>query len=175
MNQYLITGVAGTGKTTIAKHLHIQGHNALDMDRVSGLGAWIEQVTGKPRPKEFETAADWVGRYDWLWDEKRLHELLDSEAKPIFFCGSSTNQEKFYNLFTSIFLLEIDDETLKDRLIHGERDHEFGRRPGELEVILSWYKGFQERTKALDAIVINATKSIDQIVEEILAYTNDNQ
>jgi adenylate kinase family enzyme len=173
MNKYLITGVSGTGKTTIAKELQVRGYSAYDMDSVPGLGAWIERTTGKPRAKDFSSAADWVDRYDWLWNKTRLQNLLKTGTQPIFLCGSSVNQENFYNLFTKIVLLKIDDKTLTTRLLHGNRDHEFGRRPGEIEVILAWYKDFQIRTKAYGASVIDATKPLNKVIDKILVKTND--
>ncbi len=168
MGKYLITGVSGTGKTTIAKEMQRLGYSAFDTDSVPKLAAWIERATGKQRPKEFNSAKDWVDRYDWLWDEKCLRELLESQNEPLFFCGSSANQENFYSLFTQVFLLEIDDLSLQHRLLQSKRDHEFGRRPGEMEVILGWYKDFQEKTKSSGAIVIDATESLKKVIHLIL-------
>lgn len=174
MNKYLITGVSGAGKSTIAMKLQMNGYTALDSDSVPGLATWTERVTGKPSPKEFNSAADWVDRYDWLWNEQRLYELLKVRShQPLFLCGSSANQEKFYDLFTIIFLLEIDNKTLKHRLLKCDREHEFGRRPGEIEVILGWYKGFQTRIKASGAIIIDAKKPTDESVEQILSHIHE--
>jgi adenylate kinase family enzyme len=175
MDRYLITGMTGTGKTTIAKELQNRGYPAHDTDRVKGLSAWIERTTGLPRPKDFSSAADWVDRYDWLWNGQLLQEFLNAQTQTVFFCGSSSNQENFYNLFTKVFLLEVDEKTLKHRILESKRDHEFGKRPGEIEIILGWLDDFQERTKALGATAIDAIQPLDQVINDILALAHDNQ
>ena len=174
MGKYLITGVSGTGKSTIARNLKALGLNAYDTDRVKGLSAWIERATGKPRSKDFNSADDWVEKYDWLWNERFLRQLLSTETEDIFLCGTSSNQENFYGLFNKVFLLEIDDLTLRDRLQNKDREHNFGKRPGELELILGWYKDFQERTKAMGAIIMDARQPVNIIIDHILAQINDN-
>jgi adenylate kinase family enzyme len=171
MNKYLVTGVATSGKTTIARELQKRGYSAFDTEPIKGLHVWIEKATGKSLPPDLEitSAADWVDRYDPSWDEKRLRQLLDTpRSEPTFFCGSAANQEGLYGLFDKVFLLAIDDQTLIRRLQNADRENEFGRRPGELEVILGWYKAFQDRTKASGAIIIDATQPLDKVINEIL-------
>jgi adenylate kinase family enzyme len=164
----LITGVAGSGKSTIARLLQARGYTAYDTDTLDGLSAWIERSTGKPDP-DFNPkgAEDWIEKYDWLWNESFLRKLL-ADSKDMYFCGSSANQEQFYSLFDKIFLLEVNDQLLVRRLTKADREHDFGNRPGELDTILGWYKGFQSRTKAANAHVIDANRPVDEIVEEVL-------
>lgn len=165
----LITGVAGSGKTTIAAELTKQGYDARNMDDIEGLCSWIDLETGKPNPHfERESADDWVDTYDWWWDENKLRRLL-GETASTFFCGSSGNQDKYYHLFDKVFLLETDDELIRERVLHSERDHDYGRMPGELEAILGYYKDFQNKAKKFGATVIDAHKPVADIVSIILS------
>ncbi len=168
----LITGVSGSGKTTIAAALVGRGHHALNLDKVKGLCAWIDLATGQPAGADFkrESADDWKNKYDWLWDEQELKKLLN---KPLdtYFCGSSGNQKKFYTLFDKVFLLEMDEPLLRHRVFTCERDHDYGRRPGEIEEILDYYQQEQDDAKASGAIVIDAHQSVDEIINLVLSET----
>lgn len=168
----LITGVSGSGKTTIASELLERGYHALNMDKVEGLCAWVDLATGKPAGPDFkrESASDWKDEYDWLWDGQVLNQLL-SETSDTYFCGSSGNQKEFYHLFGKVFLLEMDEELIRHRIFESERDHDYGRRPGEIEEILDYYQNEQDTAKSLGAVVIDAHKPVHEIVEIILAET----
>lgn len=165
----LITGVAGAGKTTIASQLNKLGYDARNMDSINDLSSWVNLSTGESEPNFKRDSADaWIDKYDWLWNEKILRELL-RESSDAFFCGSSGNQDKFYPLFGRVILLEMDDELIKERVLENERDHTYGRMPGELEAILGYYEDFQNSAKAFGAKVIDARKPIDEIINIILS------
>jgi hypothetical protein len=166
----LITGVSGSGKTTIASELTKRGYHALNMDQVDGLSAWVDVATREVAPDNRETVPGWLEKYDWRWDKKKLQELLDQDADT-FFCGSSGNQAEFYSLFDNIILLEMNDHLIHDRIFNNERDHTYGRRPGELEAILGYYRAFQDTAKAAGAKVVNPDQPLDKVVDDILSET----
>lgn len=170
----LITGASGAGKSTLARLLQSKGYQAYDTDSLKDLSAWIDRASGKPDPVFNDgPPVDWLDKYDWLWNENSLRKLLDkSTDKPTYFCGNSANQEQFYSLFDKIFLLEVNDELIIQRLTQNKREHVFGSRPAELEIILRWYKGFQLKTKKAGAMVIDAGKPLSKIVEEIIKATS---
>jgi hypothetical protein len=167
----LITGVSGSGKTTIAAELSRLGYDARNMDSVEGLCAWVDLSTGKPDPDfKIESADDWDGKYDWLWNEQRLSEIVDTTTDT-YFCGSSGNQAKFFHMFGKIFLLEMDEQLIRDRVLNNERDHNYGRMPGEMDAIFGYFEKFQEEAITLGAIVIDAKLPVTQVVNLILAET----
>ncbi len=163
----LITGVSGSGKTTIAAELTERGYKACNMDQAEGLSAWVDIATGEVATDNRETVPGWLEKYDWRWGEQKLHQLL-SQNSDTFFCGSSGNQAQFYPLFDKVFLLEMNDELIQDRIFNYERDHTYGRRPGELETILGYYKSFQDTAKAAGAEVINPDQPLAKVVDDIL-------
>jgi len=164
----LITGVSGSGKTTIAAELVKRGHDARNMDAIEGLCSWVNLATGKSEPDNREKDPDWLVTHDWYWDRNRLFELL-SESKNTFFCGSSGNQAEFYSMFGKVILLEMDAKLIKERVLNGNRDHSYGRMPGEMDAILGYFEDFQDGAKAAGAVVINAGNPLANVVELVLA------
>jgi len=53
----------------------------------------------------------------WIWDVEAVRALVaDQTHGASFFCGGSRNFDRFIDLFDQVFVLEIDLETLKQRL-----------------------------------------------------------
>ena len=76
----LITGVAGSGKTTIAAELEQRNHTVCETDSVAGLCFWATIATGEPVPNfKRETIPDWAKQYGWFWNEKTLTALLNEK------------------------------------------------------------------------------------------------
>lgn len=164
----LIVGVAGSGKTTLAKELASRGYEAHNMDSIEGLCSWVNLETGEPDPNfDRKSAADWQDKYDWLWDERRLKQIVDG-TDGAFFCGSSGNQEKFFHLFGKIFLLEMNEQLIRERVLGNDRDHNYGKMPGEIDAILGYYEKFQQDAIALGAIVIDAHLPTSEVADQIL-------
>lgn len=167
---YLITGVAGSGKTTIASELKKRVYDAINMDSIQGLCSWVDLATGLPAADGRGADQDWLKKYDWLWNEDKLRQLL-GETDGAFFCGSSGNQRELYHLFDKVFLLKTDADLIQERVLDSNRDHSYGRMPGEMEAILGYYEKFQYEAVAAGAIVVDARKPIDEIVDTVLAKT----
>jgi hypothetical protein len=101
MTAYLITGEAGTGKSSVATELRRRGYLAYDADAT--LAYHTDRATGQPITEKLDHYAGTA----WMWDAARLRVLLD-HRKDVFMTGSSDNQHEFYPLFATIFILTID-------------------------------------------------------------------
>jgi len=164
----LVTGVSGSGKTTIAAELHNRGYNAQNMDYLPGLCSWVNLATGLSEPDfQITSAADWEGKYDWQWNRQKLAEFL-AEDGTTFYCGSAGNQDQFFNLFDKVFLLKMNPELIRERILNNEREHDYGKMPGEVEAIIGYHQDFQEKAMAARAITIDAGQPLAKIVDFIL-------
>lgn len=161
MAAYLITGEAGTGKSSVAAELRKRGYLAYDADET--LAYHAERATGKPILEKLEHYTQTA----WIWDAARLRALLASH-KDVFLTGASDNQHEFYPLFTKIFILTLDATTLTQRL-QNRRAGDYGMHPEELQEILRTFAGFTRRTIEDGALPIDATKPLETVVDEILA------
>lgn len=48
MSYYLISGLSGTGKSTVAEILNRYGYSAIDSDSYIGLSCWVDRKLGLP-------------------------------------------------------------------------------------------------------------------------------
>ena len=165
---YLIEGVSGTGKTSVAEELQRRGYHVLHGDRELSLRG--DPLTGlpfaDPPPAARLQDPTWVHEHH-IWDENKVRALAADRGQPIsFFCGGARNVPRFMELFDEVFVLEVDRETLNRRLDARPVD-EFGGRPDERALILRLHE-----TKAdmpPEGVPIDATAPLDRVVDVILA------
>ena len=102
-----------------------------------------------------------------MWDEqKAVRELARSEPEVLFVCGSSRNRDHFLPHFTKVFNLRIDDETMRRRLAERtEDDWPLGQEG--VEAMLQLNRHDEGPTGAID---IDATQSLDQVVDDLLRF-----
>jgi adenylate kinase family enzyme len=168
---YLIEGVSGTGKTSVAEELQRRGYHVLHGDRELSLRG--DPQTGLPlaAPPMAAMLQDpaWVHEHH-IWDENKVRELAADRHQPMsFFCGGARNVPRFIALFDAVFVLEVDRDTLNRRLDARPED-EFGGRPDERELILRLHETRSDLPKA--GIAIDATLPLERVVEAILNRCN---
>lgn len=172
MKKYLVTGASGAGKTTLAEALKQRGYYAVDADSVSGLAKWGDSRTGKSVDYQLPESGEWDPDIGWIWDKPQFDKLLSQTPHDqIFLCGGARNQHNFYQFFDKIFFLSLDNKTTEERLIK-RTNNPFGKHPLEvLRAVNSNAHNLAEASR-LGMPVINASDSIEQVVEAILAEVN---
>lgn len=165
---YLITGVAGTGKSSAAKELRRRGYAAYDTEE--GFSYYVDKQTGERCAYPSNPSEAWYMRHERVFDEKILNNLFKKHAGEDLFISSITaNQKKFYPQFEKIFLLTAEDSLITHRL--GTRTNNyFGRNPLDLQRVISRHKDFDDELKAAGAVVIDASKPISEMVDQILGH-----
>ncbi len=145
MKRILLTGMSGTGKSTLIAALAARGYAAVDMDEPG----WSEHAPDG----------------DWVWREDRVQEFLDHAAGDALFVGGcATNQVRFYPQFDAIVLLSAPASVLIERLAT-RTNNPYGKRPDELAEVL----GYLETVEPL--LRRGATHEIDTSApfEDVLA------
>ncbi len=167
---YLIFGLSGTGKSTIAQRLCELGYIAIDTDNDKQLADWVDLATGQ-RVKDFPgfpLSEAWLRTHRWRWDAERFNELhRPSSHRAIFFCGGAENIEDFFSKFHLRFALYADNDTIEHRLTtrHSRR---FNNTNPELKHLLGWNSAFVSTWRDRGVILINTNESLDHIVNQIL-------
>jgi gluconate kinase len=170
-----VTGVSGTGKSTICRELRARGFVAYDVDE-HVFASWVNRSTGQvdpfPAPAPGFDIHDWYAKHRWVLDADKIKALKDeSDRTPTnaFLCGTAEGDDVVWPSFDEVFALTIDDATIRER-ISTRTDNTFGRTPAELAEILSWNAQFAASHRRFGAILIDATRPVDRVVDEILSH-----
>lgn len=165
MPAYLITGYPATGKSSVAEELARQGYAAYDTDGLPGLNHYTHK---DGTPVDFNKGhIEDQSEIESVWNRDRLAELLDS-AEEVFICAVTSRQHEFYDQFDKIFVLTIDEDTLKHRLLT-RTTNSFGKHPNEMKILLEGREGFLRQMLKEGAVPIDATQALGKVVDDILS------
>jgi dephospho-CoA kinase len=159
MKRVLLTGLSGTGKSSVVAELTARGYKAVDTD----YGGLSELVTV---PEEEPTGLD-PGQ-DWVWRQDRIQELLSTEdAEVLFVSGTSPNQGKFYPQFDQIILLTAPAELIVERLAT-RTTNPYGKRPEEVARVLEQIQTIEPLLRRGASHVVDTSVPLDQVVSTVL-------
>ncbi|MDW3096973.1 MAG: nucleoside kinase [Alphaproteobacteria bacterium] len=171
IKNFLIEGVSGTGKTTVAEELQRRGYHVLHGDRE--LKYRGDPKTGEPVQEPVHASAKdktlWRHTH-LLWDTDKVKSVIaDHGVQVSFFCGGCRNVDHFIDLLDGVFVLKVDDiETIHRRL--DERvaidPTDFGGRPEEKDLVARLHR--TEEDMPHNAIVIDAAAPLETVVDDIL-------
>jgi dephospho-CoA kinase len=158
VRRILITGMSGTGKSTVVAELAARGHHAIDLDG----DAWSEwvQVDGNP------TCAN--PGHDWLWNETKLAMLLaEDTSDTLFVSGGASNMGKFVGCFDEVVLLSAPIGIMLDR-VRRRTDNPYGKRDAEIAQIKENVRLFEPQLRRMASHEIDASLPIRDVLEAIL-------
>ena len=164
MKHVLITGMSGTGKTTVTRELLARGHRAVDLDDE----AWSEWVDASGNPTGAKPGKDWAWRAD------RVRHLLDAEATgPFFASGCAPNMGEFVDHFDEVVLLTADVGVIRERLA-ARTPGSYGTRPAEVDALLANLEAVEPLLRRFATREIDTRTALDGVVEEILATVTES-
>ena len=147
MKRVLLTGMSGTGKSSVIEALAVMGYKAVDTDN-----GWCE-----PLPD---------GRQRWRQDA--IAELLDAEdADFLFVAGCEENQVVFHPRFDVIILLSAPADILVRRLAR-RTGNSYGKSPAELTRVFSDLKAVEPRLRSAADHEIRTTIPLADVVSTVL-------
>jgi shikimate kinase len=161
MKRVLVTGMSGTGKSSVIGELAARGYVSVDADE-DGLSELVavpdDQVTG-------------LGPgLDWMWREERIQCLLaNDDADVLFLGGCSPNQGTFYPEFDHIILLTAPAELLVERL-RTRTNNPYGKRPEEVARVLLLRQEVEPLLRATAGYEIDTSIPLDDVVAKVLDH-----
>lgn len=173
MGLIYVTGLSGTGKSAVLDELRARGTLARGVDE-EGYADWIDRETGRraeyPRDDpDFDFHA-WYRTHEWVLSAERIGVLSRAAARlggPVFLCGVADGEKAVWHLFDTVVALVADAATLTARIT--VRDNEFGKAPEELAALLRWHTGYEATYRGFGAVIVDATRPLGTVVDEILA------
>ena len=169
MGLMFVTGNSGAGKSTVREGLSRRGVLAYDTDE-DEIAQWTNKATGQITPllADMHRTPEFLDQNVWKADPRRVRELAEqAQEQAVFLCGSIGNEDDAWPFFEKVFLLSIDEATMRHRLAT-RTAHDFGTRPHELELLLAWNSAIEEHYRRRGAITIDATKPPESVIVEIL-------
>ncbi len=174
MSLIFVTGSPGVGKSSVCRELKIRGEQAYDTDG-DGLAGWYDKSSGQSvamPSREVWATPEWQNRHDWHMDRNKVEAIANtSQRDPVFICGSVANEVQVWDLFSKVFYLLADEATVRTRLL-SRADNDFGREEHELAAILGWLRNAEEDYKRFGAEVIDATRPLKQVVDDIVTLSH---
>jgi len=171
MSAVIVTGISGAGKSTVASELACRGLAVLDSDDDPWLARFVDRDGAVAEEPEAPDLA-WLAEHFWNWDPARLDELIAAaEPSTLYVCGGADNQIELASRFTHVILLVVDEPTMLARLDDPYRYNEWGRIGDTREFLRRRLRRYQDELRAFGAIPIDATQSVDQVVDAILGRT----
>jgi thymidylate kinase len=167
-----VTGISGSGKSEVRKELLKRGFEAHGTDE-DGIAAFYNNETGEIENEnannpDFRTP-EWRAKHTWKAQRDKVKGLADkAKDKPIFLCGVVANDNEIWDLFGKVFALVIDESTLKHRITN-RTENNFGQNPHEFAMISEWQKTAEEDYRKFGATIIDATKPLEHVVDEIVS------
>lgn len=168
MKQVLITGIPGSGKSTLSRLLRDKGFNTIDLEEIPNLFVMVDQETRQPVEKFDNTNLDEVGTTDWVCDKTRLQDLIAQQKENVnFYCGSSSNIEELLPLFDEIILLQISEQIMRERL-STRPDSDFGGKSEVQDWLMTWKDWWDNEMIEEGAKVIDANRSSEEILQTVM-------
>ena len=167
MSRFYITGVSGTGKSSIAEKLKEKGIPAIDLDKVEDLCQWVNKKT-KERARWYPGVGNEFFRsHKYVCDREKLVNLMDEHKDKVVVVGLCDNQSDILDLFDKIFLFRCDESIFIKRII-GRTDNDFGKHESEQKMITGWYRDFEKEMLEKGAIPIDTSGSITEVTNKVL-------
>jgi shikimate kinase len=148
MARVLVTGMSGTGKTTVLAELRLRGHLTLDTD----YDRWV--LNDK-------------------WDEPRMSAFLCDHGD-VFVAGTVENQGSFYDRFDHVVLLTAPLHVLLAR-VTSRTNNPYGKTSQQRAEIASYVETVEPILRRGASLVLDAQRPASELadlIEDLVSCTH---
>jgi dephospho-CoA kinase len=163
VKRVLLTGLSGTGKSTLVGALAARGYKAVDAD-CDEFSTWAKPA----RDADVFWSPVEVGR-DWVWREDRIKDLLFIEdADVLFLAGCAENMGQFLPQFDHVVLLHAPADLLVERLSI-RTTNAYGKRPDEVARVLGQKATVEPLLRRVAGHEIDTSAPLEEVISAVLA------
>lgn len=148
MVRILVTGMSGTGKSTVLRELRRRGHLTVDTD----YDAWELP--------------------DGSWDEPRMDRLLAQHADVVV-SGTVKNQRRFYDRFEHVVLLSAPAEVILDR-VQRRINNPYGKTADQQAEILQYLRTVEPLLRRGATLELDGRRPVVQLADAIEGLVHQN-
>lgn len=165
MKRILITGMSGTGKSTVIDALAARGYKAVDADSPT-YSHWVAvaevgEAAGSPVEPE----------RDWVWREERMRALLAMEDGDLLFVsGTAPNMRPFLPQFDHVILLSAPVELIVARLATRTTNN-YGKDPAEAARVIALIDSVEPLLRRIADHEIETSVPVEDVVTQLLSFT----
>ena len=141
MTRVLLTGMSGTGKTTVLDELRCRGHLTVDTD-----------YDGWELP-------------DGTWDEDRMAALLAAEPHVVV-SGTVSNQGRFYDRFEHVVLLSAPVDVLLER-VRRRTTNPYGASEEQRAEIAEYTRTVEPRLRAGATVELDGRRPVSELADVV--------
>ena len=155
MKRILVTGMSGTGKSTLIGRLASLGYRAVDVDDAG----WTERAPDG----------------GWVWQEDVVERFLterDAEGAVTFISGCAESQVRFYPLLDHVILLSAPADVLMERL-RLRTNNPYGKEPAERAEVLGYLHTVEPRLREAADHEVDATRPLDEVLATVLRLVGE--
>jgi shikimate kinase len=141
MARVLVTGMSGTGKSTVLAELARRGHRTVDTD----VDGWL--IT------------------EGTWDAQRMDRLLAHE-RDIVVSGTVDNQGRFYDRFHHVVLLSAPLAVLMER-VAGRTNNPYGRTAAQRAEIAGYVRTVEPLLRRGATLELDGRRPVSELADII--------
>lgn len=148
----LVTGMSGTGKSTLMSELASRGYVTVDID---------DPHLGLTYPRESGELG---------WNVESIRNLLSrTTASHVFLAGCSDEQVELYDELDCVVLLSAPAETLRERLA-SRTGNDYGKSPHQLAAVLHYLETVEPLLRRGADLEVVTTINVERVAEVILEH-----